>query len=177
MQVTNENNRITGFHRGVVMDNNDPEKWGRCRINVHGFFDDITETSHLPWAAPILPLWSGAGAGHGWFSVPDVGTTVMCFFEAGDIYQPVYFGEAPDGVRGHPAEGDTNYPNRRGFKTGGGHIIFIDDTADIIQIEHNEGSLIQITPTVLKLTKAGASIEIDASGNITISGTKVDINP
>jgi len=178
------NYQISGNHRGLVVDNIDPLKQNRIRIRVHGFFDGV-EDSHLPWAAAAFPLLTGSGAGFGWFGVPAIGATVFCFFEQGDYNQPVYFAEAPDGIHGHPTIADTNYPNRRGFRTSAGHIIYVDDEDDEILVEHSSGAQLSITGTVLKLLKDGASIQIDSSSNIsitssgsvTITGTTVNLNP
>lgn len=177
MQLKSDSNRISGMYRGKVIDTADPKQVGRVRVQIYGYFDDITDTDNIPWAVPILPIFSGAGTGHGWFAVPAVGSEVMCFFEAGDIYQPVYFGEAPTGVHGHPSDLTTNYPNRRGLKTPSGHMIFIDDTTNEIEIKHSGGAYINIKSALLKLFMGSAKIQIDNSGNITIEGTRVDINP
>lgn len=120
------------------------------------------ETDCLPWATPAFPLFEGAGNGYGCFSIPKVGSFVFVFFENGDIYQPVYFAEAADGVHGLPTERLTNYPNRKVMKTEQGITIELDDTdgEEEIKITH----------------PAGATIQIDSSGNITITGTTVNIN-
>ena len=52
----------------------------------------------------------------GTFAVPDVGTQVWVFFEAGDIYQPVYFAACPNKLKGQPTEKATNYPNTKVWK-------------------------------------------------------------
>jgi len=170
------NYQIFGNYRGVVVDNIDPLKQNRVRIRVHGFFDGV-EDSHLPWAAAAFPLLTGSGAGFGWFGVPEIRAMVFCFFEQGDYNAPVYFAEAPDGIHGHPAIADTNYPNRRGFRTAAGHFIYVDDVTDEIRVEHSSGAQLSITNTTLKLLKSEAFIEIDNSGNIRISGTRIDLNP
>jgi hypothetical protein len=176
MNLKKENLKFLGNYRGQVMDVNDPKKLGRVRVMIYDFFSGV-ETKYLPWAVPVLPLISGSGSEQGWFAVPSVGSWVMCFFEAGDINQPVYFGEAPDGVHGQSAELKKNYPNRRGFKTKNGHVVYFDDKIDEIKIKHNTGAYVKITSTVLEIFKSSATIKIDDSGNITISGTRVDINP
>jgi hypothetical protein len=168
--------KLSGIYRGIVVDNVDSSKFGRIKVKVHGLFDDVN-TGQIPWAKPALPIFTGAGVGYGNFAVPEIGSYVWCFFEAGDVYQPIYFAEAGTGVHGHPAVGDVNYPNRRGFRTKRGHLFYIDDVDDTIRIESRDGSFITMTPTETRIEKSSAYIKIDSSGNITISGTKVDINP
>jgi len=159
--------KYSGFYRGFVLDNLDPKKLGRIKVNIHGVFDRIP-SQHLPWATPAEPIFSGAGLGYGNFNVPEVGSYVFCFFEANDLYQPVYFAEALDGVHGLPVERTTNYPYRKVQKTKNGIVIIIDDSAKEIYVNHPSGSY-------LKIDESG-NIVINGEG-ITISGTSVDINP
>ena len=151
---------LTGFYRGTVVDNADPDQLGRVKVNIFGVFDGMP-TANLPWAIPALPIFSGAGSGFGYSAVPEVGSYVWCFFEAGDLYQPVCFAEAPDGVHGLPTERTTNYPFRKVWKTKNGIVIYIDDTDKEVKVEH----------------PSGAYVKIDSTGNILISGTTVSLNP
>lgn len=160
MRLKRDTPKFKGRYRGEVIDNNDPNKLGRVKVNVFGIFDGI-DPSCLPWAIPATSIFSGAGAGFGHFTVPEVNSYVWCFFEEGDMYQPVYFAEALDGVHGLPSERTTNYPSRKVLKAKNGIVIYIDDSANEIKVEH---------PT-------GAYLKIDGSGNVTIVGTVVDINP
>jgi hypothetical protein len=94
--------QLLGFYRGVVEDNNDPEKRGRCRIRIWGLHTAQKEkkdnegipTEELPWGEPILPIMEGI-TGYGMWMVPDLGTHVMCFFESGALSQLRYFGVLP----------------------------------------------------------------------------------
>ncbi len=168
-----------GIYRAEVLSNSDSTKKGKVKLNVFGLFDGIPH-KYLPWAVPGLPLFSGSGSGglrSGWFGVPSVDSHVWCFFEAGDVQQPVYFAEAPNGTKGFPTPGDASYPHARGFVTPAGHQLLIDDKTDTIRIKHNSGASIQITDDDLTLSKSSATITIDSSGVITITGTQVNINP
>ena len=148
------------FYRAIVLDNDDSSKLGRVKLNVLTIFDGIG-ADDLPWATPAMPIFTGSGSGYGNFAIPEVGSQVWCFFEAGDFNQPVYFAEAPSGVHGLPSERTTNYPHRRVMKTKNGIVIIIDDSNLEIKVEH----------------PSGAYVQIDGSGNIVIQGTIVDINP
>jgi len=94
---------LQGIYRGVVEDNKDPDKRGRCRIRVYGLHTPVktvseTEgipTSALPWAEPALSLFEGSISGFGLFSVPVQGSHIYLFFESGNINQPRYFASAP----------------------------------------------------------------------------------
>jgi hypothetical protein len=121
--------KLNGFYRGVVEDNNDPLKVGRCRIRVWGVHTekknkDIYEgipISELPWAESALPVSEGAIGGFGVWSVPLQGSHVFCFFENGDPMAPRYFASAPGiqpSTRPNANEGfsdpDGEYPTRLG---------------------------------------------------------------
>jgi len=74
---------------GVVMDNQDPEYRGRCKIKVFGLFDEL-ETKDLPWAFQRLEMSFGADGGSGRFSTPKLGSIVHVQFNNGDYYSPEY---------------------------------------------------------------------------------------
>jgi hypothetical protein len=68
---------------GIVKDNNDPKKMGRCKIHVMNVFDDL-QVSDLPWATPWKDLNGNT------FIVPDVGKVVSVVFDDGNIYKPEF---------------------------------------------------------------------------------------
>lgn len=164
----------SGLFRAEVLDNVDPSKLGRIKVNVFGLYDGI-DSNDLPWAVPMQPVGPGAGAGFGIFSVPEIGSNVFVMFEGGDIYQPVYIGSAPDGVHGLPSERITSYPNRRVIKTKAGLGVYVDDSARVIRIIHPSGKYIQMDASG-NITISAGDVTI-TGGNITISGTKIEMNP
>jgi hypothetical protein len=95
--------KLTGFWRGVVEDNNDPLKAGRVRIRIHGIHTEKkikneTEgipTDELPWAEPCMPIHEGSVSGFGAWCVPLQGSQVMIFFENSNPSQPRYFASMP----------------------------------------------------------------------------------
>jgi len=70
---------------GVVEDNKDPKKLGRCKVRVLDVFDEIP-VEDIPWAKPKKDT------GGNQFSIPDVGKLVSVTFDMGTIYKPEYFG-------------------------------------------------------------------------------------
>lgn len=68
---------------GIVEDNDDPKKSGRCRIRVFDVFDDIP-TNDIPWASPFKDL-NGNG-----INIPDIGKILVVVFDSGNIYTPEY---------------------------------------------------------------------------------------
>ena len=96
------NNEYTGMYRGTVLNNEDPEDRGRCKVYVYGVYDEKfkeDDGERLPWAEPCQPLFSG-GMGmdgdNGTFQYPDLNSTVWVFFDSGDITRPVMFGQTTD---------------------------------------------------------------------------------
>lgn len=93
---------LTGIYRGVVENNNDPLKAGRCKIRVVGLHTqnikkdliDSVPSENLIWAQPATPIFGGASQ-VGFFGVPLQGAHVFLFFENGNIMQPRYFATAP----------------------------------------------------------------------------------
>jgi len=90
---------FNGIYIGVVEDNNDPNKAGRCKVRILGIHTenknksekDGIPTSELPWAIPAVPVAEGGISGKGMFSVPLQGSWVAIFFIGGDHNYPVYF--------------------------------------------------------------------------------------
>jgi hypothetical protein len=174
------NSKFPGMYRGKVLDNVDPLKYGRLKILVHGVFDGmdtVADIENLPWAVPALPISSGAGAGYGSFSIPEIDAYVWVFFETGDVYQPVYFAEAPSGVHGNPSEAATNYPFRKIIKTKKGFTVYYDETADILKVLHPTGTIIQISADGAIVLNSKADVNVTGTGNVNISGATVNINP
>jgi hypothetical protein len=153
--------KYNGIYRGKIVDNIDPLMLGRCKIQVYPMFSEITEAESLPWCVPMYPIVEGSGSSIGYFAVPDIGTMVFCMFEEGDIYQGVYIGEAPDTLKGLSTSRITNYPNRKVITFSSGINLTVDDTDKTINLLH----------------PLGAQIYINGSGEITIKGTIININP
>lgn len=101
---TTPTRKFLGMYRGVVVDNEDPKKMGRCRIRIGGVYPN----DGGPWAFPIGQPGAGSAA-RGIWAPPAVGSDVCVWFEQGDIDHPYFMGgnpgreEVPEEVR----DGDT----------------------------------------------------------------------
>lgn len=186
---------VYGNFRGKVVDVTDPEQKGRIKVQIYPYFAGI-EKEYLPWVVPAMPLFEGSGDGIGSFVIPKVDTYVWVFFEAGDVYQPVYFAEATDFVHGIPTESSTNYPNRKVKKTLGGLTWIVDDSIPSVSLLCENGFNIVIDQSVPSITISynnvsfaidgsvpsilmshpNGSIGIDSAGAITLNGTELNIN-
>jgi len=168
--------KCEGLYRGLIVNNDDPDQMGKCRIRIYPMFCELSE-ENLPWAVPAFGLFEGAGLDMGAFTVPSIGTYVFVFFEAGDVYQPVYFAAAQTATLGIPTSAATNYPKRKVWKTTGGTEIVIDDESNLVRINHPTGTYVEIQdtgdvkldPLVTKRTITGAlshTVEFIATGTV-----------
>ena len=172
--LVQHSDKFNCIYRGTVMDNIDPNKTGRIKIKVYPMFSKV-ETINIPWAIPAMALTVGAGIGYGNFSVPDIDTNVWVFFEQGDIYQPVYFAEAQDAIKGIPTDTIDDYPETSVFETKTGIQIKINRKAgnEDIKISHPSGASFEILPDgniILTTVKESANVTIiSGSGNVNIT--------
>jgi len=103
----------TGPFIGEVMNNHDPARIGRVQVYIPEFgVDDKSDQTSWRTVRYLSPFFgntqqSGTSQGQGqyvgnshsygmWFTVPDVGVKVLCFFVAGDQSQGYYVGSIPD---------------------------------------------------------------------------------
>lgn len=68
---------------GVVVDNKDPYRLGRCKIKVFQIFDRL-EVADIPWATP----WKDLNGNE--FTLPEIGKIVSVVFDQGNKYTPEY---------------------------------------------------------------------------------------
>jgi len=167
-------NSYFGMYRGKVLDNDDPKMLGRVRAEIYPMLVGVDtaesnfesaivgiETEALPWAVPAASLSESSAEGFGCIAVPKIDSFLFFFFENGNVYQPVYFASAPTAIHGLPEEIQTNYPNKKVFKTSSGFIISIDETEDeeVLLVEHPSGSFFSFL----------------ADGSATVSAVRVNI--
>jgi len=178
------------MYRGKVEDNLDSSQLGRIKVRVYPMFAGVEDITTLPWATPAMGLNVGAGDAFGTFCVPDIGSMVWIFFEMGDVYQPVYFAEATDGLKGMPTarvSGTTpeDYPLVRVMRTQNGIQIKINDYNDTtdhrdIRVDHPSGSWVEFYPdgrvTVHTTTAKGTMLLETDLADINVLAKKGDIN-
>ncbi len=93
-------NKLFGFYRAKVVNNKDPEKFGRVVVWVPQIMPDVEETRGL-WALPAnnpvggRNLSNKANEEHYYMGssfIPKIGSWVFVFFESGTPDNPYYFG-------------------------------------------------------------------------------------
>lgn len=130
------------WYTGKVVDNNDPDRQGKCRIRVYGIFGDDIPSADLPWA---LPDFNFVGSTVGSFVVPPVNAIVKVYFDHGDIYLPHYTTKAVD-TNHMPTQKDVDYPhNIVLLETDDGDYITFNRKSKVIKVYHHTGSQLVIT--------------------------------
>ncbi len=78
-----------GKYRAFVRDHHDPERLGRCRLEIPAVLG-VGEDNWSDWAAPCFPY--GGIDNCGMFLVPEEGASVWAEFEGGDPQYPIWSG-------------------------------------------------------------------------------------
>ena len=92
LRTDSSNNTILPYlYRGIVLENEDPMKLGRCKIRIPSIHGNASITADmLPWARPIVT--SAIGSNRGSVCIPLIGDIVWVFLEGGEKESPVYIG-------------------------------------------------------------------------------------
>jgi hypothetical protein len=157
---------------GFIINSDDPEFRGRCKIRVFGVFEDIPDAD-LPFATPHSSLtFSSEAGGAGSFSYPKPGTLVRVRFINDDFYMPEYYiihnlnenmkaELSADYVNAHVLLYDEDEKIKIFYQKNKGIVIFKDgsiiniDNKNDIHVQHTDGC---------------STIHMTANGNVTISG-------
>ena len=126
--------RFFGKYRGLVIDNDDPEKLGRLKVCVPSVLGADVVTG---WAMPCVPF--GGAPNQGVLFVPEINAGVWIEFEEGDLEFPVWVGTfwskpggeselpRPNEVDGAEQSTVQDPPTRKIIKTTAGHTIQFED--------------------------------------------------
>jgi len=160
------------YYAGIVKNNNDPKKLGRCQIRVYGIYGKEIIDNDLPWA---LPDFNFVGSLKGSFIVPPNECIVNVRFDQGDVYRPIYTSKIIK-KNSLPDDKNTDYPNMMVF--------FQTDEGDKFILNRKTGQTIYEQRAGIKITmesngsfklehQTGPIFEIDVSGNVKLfSGEK-----
>ncbi len=149
--------RYFGKYRGTVSDNSDPTGRGRLKVKVPAVLGELEL-----WAMPCVPY---AGAGVGFYCLPEPATGVWVEFEAGDPSYPIWSGcfwadgELPD----------DDDPAVKVWRTES-LTLRLDDGADELLAEASSGSKLTLAGEV-RSESGGASHEVGSGGVIADSGS------
>lgn len=181
---------ITGLQIGIVSGfEQDPDKSFRIRVNI----PVIAGESGKPiWARLAVP---DAGNERGYYFRPEPGDEVLVGFLNGDPRQAIVLGSLYSPKNKPPKRFGTPDKNnvlkgivtKKGLifgfddkkssifiETPGKNTIQLDDEGKKIELKDQHGNSIVMDANGITL-KSAKDIKLDASGNIEIKGTKVDI--
>lgn len=165
---------------GLVVDNVDPEKEGRCRVRVFGKFDgrikpdDDTSAyaipdSDLPWAYPTGSSVFGGGAKHGAgsFSAPKKGAKVKVRFSGGNIYEPEYYA-VQDLNEAMMHDINDSYENA--------HVVAYDQDEDLkIIYTKNEGMTIYLKKSLININSGTIKIVNEKGDAVSVGDGGIQI--
>lgn len=181
--------RFYGVMSGIVTNVEDSDgKEGRVKVQFP-WFDNQMETE---WCR-VRQFY--AGNGYGSFFVPEVGDEVLLAFVHGDMRMPIILGGLYNGKDKPPTYrsssqdqkmirtkgqhellfDDTKNQQRVRIRTNGGHVADLSDADQKVTLQSSGGQTVVIDDSGQKITlQTGAStVELDASGTITLTGTSV----
>jgi uncharacterized protein involved in type VI secretion and phage assembly len=173
--VEKVDHKYYGKYRGIVVDNNDPEKLGRLKVKVPSVLGNDVVTG---WAMPCLPY--GGIANQGFLAIPEIDAGVWVEFEAGDLEYPVWVGTywgKPGGESELPkpnqADGSEDSsvqepPTRKIMKTKQGHTIQLEDKEGeemVLIVEAVNGEVITMDKNGIKITDGANSHEVALNGS------------
>lgn len=149
-----------GKYRGFVVDNRDPERRGRLRLQVPSLLGEAV----TGWALPCLPF--GGLVDQGLFAVPERDAQVWVEFEEGELSHPIWCGVFWQGAVGALAKvDDERRPTTRGLRTPSGHQLAFDDTLgqESIELTHRQGARLAIDPkgTITLASGDGTQVTVD----------------
>jgi len=156
-----KDDKIYGVAIATVIDNVDLT--GEARVQLS-----------LPWAPGFEP-WARiatmmAGMDRGSFFIPQVGEEVVVGFNHGDIREPFILGALWNTLDRPPALLPTDAINKRIIRTPIGQEISFDDVEQSITISNLLQFELSLGPEESDLSSAGASVSLDITGNVTITG-------
>ncbi|MBM9613170.1 phage tail protein [Desulfobulbus rhabdoformis] len=141
--------RAYGKYRGFVVDNDDPQRLARVRVQVPSLLGE----AETDWALPCLPC--GGLENQGFFTVPDIGTQVWVEFEGGNLDYPIWTGTFWQQEADIPEEVKEDQTTTKLWRTPGGHVLLLEDCGgeETVRLEHS----------------GGAKLEMDAEGNLELA--------
>jgi uncharacterized protein involved in type VI secretion and phage assembly len=174
--------RFYGKYRGTVVDNQDPAKLGRLRLNVPSVLGSDVVTG---WATPCTPF--GGAAGQGFLFIPGVGAGVWTEFEEGDLEFPIWAGafwskpngdteltKPNKGSDGSEESSVQDPPTSKIIKTAKGHTLQFEDAdgAEMILVREGvKGHFLTMDKNGITVKDANANTIQFTSSGITIEDT------
>ena len=173
MAPVESDSRFYGVAFGIVTNNKDPDGLGRVKLKLP-WMDDKAESD---WARVATPM---AGAGRGFFCLPEVDDEVLVAFEHGSPERPYVLGALWNGKDKPPETNSDGKNNLRTIKSRSGHVIRLtdkdgDEKIEIIDKSAKNSIVISTKDNTITIT-ADADVSIQAGkGKLKLSGNGVEI--
>jgi hypothetical protein len=171
---------------GFVIDADDPERLGRCKVRVIGVYDNITD-EQLPWAFYQGSNYfaGGESSGGGNISIPKPGTAVRVVFMNQDIHNPVWCSviHLNDKLRRELSESyldshviayDEDQDLKIWFTPSNGTQIFYKESS--ISINPDQSILIDHKESQSNIELKGGQITVNARSKVEINSPNVHVN-
>jgi len=155
------------YHWGHVVDNADPERRGRLTI----ICPTIAEDDNLEWVEPCFHFVDSAGEA-GSFWIPTVGSMVEVEIDSSadgggrpELNPKWRCSIYPDGTVPGEFSDEDHYPERRGWKTRAGHVMYFDDSngSETFYYKHPSGTEILVDDAGTIKLRGSVEIGVDPS--------------
>ena len=143
-----------------VIDNNDPEGWGRVRVQ---FIWQEKYQAKTPWIRVVQPH---AGGGKGFYFIPEIGEEVWVDFEDQNAERPFVVGSNYNGKEYSPFHNTNN--DIKAIQTRSGHKLIFTEDESILLSDKNGNTL--------RFDTQGKNIEISAPENMILNAKNMQLN-
>lgn len=144
----------------------DPEALGRVRVSLPAYGDP-----DAGWLGVLCP---GAGQGRGLVVLPDVGDTVLVALPHGIPAEGIVLGSLYGGVAPPDSGVDGDAVLRWSLRTADGQSVVVDDAEHSIRLRDRAGSIVELTPALVRL-HAATDLTVEAPGHaITMRADTID---
>ena len=164
---------ISGIVTGTVKENYDKDHPGKIKVEL---FLGESGKNVTGWVSVMTPY---AGAEHGFYALPEIGSEVVVAFNMGDRNRPVVIGSLWSEKNKLPKDTSNDKNTIKKFITKGGNEIALDDTQDKqkITLKTKNGKEIDLDEEkdaiILHDKDSKNSISVDSkNGVVTITAEK-----
>lgn len=126
------------------------------KVHVPGLYEP--NEGAVPWVGPVRHSVFGIGANFGFYGAPQVGANVTVILQEGNPQYPLYVGSV---LKAAEVPGEFKNPNVWGFQDPKGNKLIVNLQSGEFKFVHN----------------TGATLLFSENGEVTISATKIHLNP
>jgi type VI secretion system secreted protein VgrG len=164
-----------------VIDNDDPQKQGRIKVQFKWECTSNDVTEWLRVMTPDAGTSDKVSRNRGFVFVPEKGDQVIVAFEEGNVARPVVLGSVFHGKSGIGGGGGNN---SKSLSSKSGHSLNLNDAAGITFIDKTKLNHIEIdgenkitvtADKTIKLVTGESSITLNSNGTIDIVGKIINI--